>query len=101
MDNFFRKSCEQQEYLDFLEQLLGLEMIDGEAAIGITKMIIDGRVNELSGDQWKTFEKYVAEPNYIDECQRCAGEIPWCEMIDALDNGGYCNYCVHMMEKDD
>lgn len=37
--------------------------------------------------------------NSVEECQRCACDIPWSEMLEALDNGGYCNYCQHMMEK--
>ena len=39
------------------------------------------------------------EYNTIDECQRCGEDIPWCEMFEALDNGGYCSYCQHVMEK--
>lgn len=39
------------------------------------------------------------ENNTVDECQRCGEDVPWCEMLEALDNGGLCSYCQHMMEK--
>ncbi|MBU4541370.1 MAG: hypothetical protein KJ774_09125 [Firmicutes bacterium] len=96
----FKSACEDKEYLDFLQELVNNEMIENEAAIGITKMIIDGRVNESTEKQWYTFEKYVANEHIVENCQRCQESIPWCEMLEALDNGGYCNYCVHMMSKE-
>lgn len=101
-DEFWKECCKDDEYVEYLNELIGFDMIDEDTpAYGITKMIIDGRVNELSSAQWNTFVKYVANEYYVDECARCASTIPWCEMIEALDNGGYCSYCVHMMEKDD
>lgn len=38
------------------------------------------------------------ENNTVDECQRCGEDVPWCEMLEALDNGGFCGYYQHMME---
>jgi len=99
MEDFFRTCCNDQDYLDFLQELVNSDRIDGGAALGVTKMVIDGRCDELSQPQWNTFLKHVAELNYVDGCTRCATPIPWCEMLEALDNGGYCNYCVHKMEK--
>lgn len=37
--------------------------------------------------------------NTVERCTRCSSEIPWCEMLEAIDNGGYCSYCQHMKEK--
>ena len=96
-----RQVVQEEEYLDYLKDLIQSGMIDGQAAIGIAKQVASGQANQLSDKQWDVFEKYVFKPFYVEECTRCACEIPWCEMMDALDNGGYCNYCVHMMEKDD
>lgn len=101
-DEFWRNCCSDEDYLSYLQELIDYEMIDEDTAgYGVTKMIIDGRINELSQAQWNAFVYHVAKEFYVDECARCAQSIPWCEMIAALDNGGYCNYCQHMMEKDD
>ena len=54
--------------------------------------------DSLSDKQKYVFDKAI-EKNAVDKCQRCGIDIPWCEMLEALDNGGYCNYCHHMMEK--
>jgi hypothetical protein len=35
------------------------------------------------------------------ECTRCCSTIPASELVEALDNGGLCNYCWHMTTKDD
>lgn len=101
-NEFWKERCNDNDYLEFLNQLIEFDIIDEDTpAYGITKMVIDGRVNELSLAQWNTFVKYVADEYYVDECTRCAATIPWSEMLEALANGGYCGYCVHMMEKED
>ena len=41
------------------------------------------------------------ENNSVKECKRCSSDIPWCEMIEALDNGGLCGWCQHFKEKMD
>lgn len=94
------KRFEDNDYFSYLQELINNDMIENEAAVGITKMIIDGRVNELSQKQKSVFKKYVAEEYDIKICERCGIEIPWCEMIFSFDNGGLCNYCEHMLEKD-
>ena len=69
----------------------------------IEQLIESGRIEDhgyeaLSAKQKHVFDHMIAN-NTVDECKRCAIDIPWCEMLEALDNGGYCNYCQHMMEK--
>ena len=36
-----------------------------------------------------------------NECTQCGNPIPWPEMLDAHDNGGYCGWCWHHKNKDD
>lgn len=99
-NEFWLQSCENQDFLNFLQELIDYDMIEkATPSYGITRMVIDGRYNELSDTQWKVFVEYVAEPNYVDECARNGCDIPWCEMIAAIDNGGYCGWCAHMLEK--
>ncbi|MCY6372796.1 hypothetical protein [Clostridium ganghwense] len=102
IDEYWVECCNDQDFLDFLQELLDYDMVEKcTPAYGITKMIIDGRYNELSSTQWNVFVNHVAKENYVEECKRCHNSIPWCEMVAALDNGGYCGYCNHLIEKDD
>ena len=59
---------------------------------------MDKGCNALSEKQKFVFDKMVQQ-NSKTECEKCTTPIPWCEMLELLDNGGYCNYCQHMMEK--
>lgn len=90
---------EEEEFKGFLEQLISSNRIEGMEA-GITKFVIDNGYETLSVKQKYVFDRML-DNNSIKECKRCGCTIPWCEMLEALDNGGYCNYCQHMMEKDD
>ncbi|MBP2659691.1 MAG: hypothetical protein H6Q69_2723 [Firmicutes bacterium] len=102
MEDYFKKCCNEEDYLGYLKELIDYgEIEEDTAAYGITKMIIDGRIDELSQYQWNTFLNYVAKSFYVDSCKRCGASIPWCEMYMAMDNGGYCGFCDHMMNKDD
>lgn len=83
----------------FVEDLIKSGRIEGKEA-GIAQRMVDKGYDSLSEKQKYVFDKML-EKNSVSECQRCASDIPWCEMLEALDNGGYCNYCQHMMEKDD
>lgn len=89
----------EEDFKGFLEQLIGSGRIEGTEA-GITKYVIDKDYDSLSPKQKFVFDRMINE-NTLNECKRCGCDIPWCEMLEALDNGGYCNYCQHMMEKDD
>lgn len=94
-----RDICDDQKFIDYIEDLLKLGRIDNEISIGITKMVVEKRGDELSEKQWNAFKKYVVEPNFVESCTACAESVPWCEMLEAVDNGGYCSWCSHMIEK--
>lgn len=87
----------EEDFEGFVEDLIKSGRLDDKTE-GIAKRMLDKGYDSLSDKQKYVFNKAIEE-NYVEECQRCACDIPWCEMLEALDNGGYCNYCQHMMEK--
>ena len=89
----------EEDFNGFVEELISLSYLD-EKEEGISKLYLDKGYDALSDKQRYVFDKAI-EKYTVSECQRCGTAIPWCEMIEALDNGGYCNYCQHMMEKMD
>ena len=87
----------EEDFEGFLEDLIKSGRLDDKEA-GIAKRMLDKGYDNLSDKQKYVFNKMIRN-NSVEECQRCACDIPWSEMLEALDNGGYCNYCQHMMEK--
>lgn len=87
----------EDDFEGFVEDLINSNRLN-DTQSGVAKRMLDKGYDSLSDKQKYVFD-HAIEDNYVDECQRCASEIPWCEMMEALDNGGYCNYCQHMMEK--
>ena len=93
-----RKEKYNEEGLSaFIEELIDSNRLEGMEA-GIARLMLDKGYDSLSKKQRYIFDKSI-ENHTIDECQRCGVDIPWCEMLEALVNGGYCGYCQHMMEK--
>ncbi len=92
------KRYNEEDFKSFVLDLINTNRIESKEA-GIAKLMLDKGYDKLSDKQKYVFDKMIN--NYtIVECQRCGIDIPLCEMLDALDNGGYCNYCKHMMGKD-
>ena len=87
----------EEDFNGFVEELINSSCVEGKEA-GIAKLMLDKGYDSLSEKQKFVFDRAI-EDNTVDECQRCGDDIPWCEMLEALDNGGYCGYCQHMMEK--
>lgn len=87
----------EEDFEGFLEDLIKSGRLDDKEA-GIAKRMLDKGYDNLSDKQKYVFNKMIRN-NSVEECQRCACDIHWSEMLEALDNGGYCNYCQHMMEK--
>lgn len=87
----------EEDFEGFVQDLISTGRIEGKEA-GIAKLMLDKGYDALSDKQKYVFDKMIKE-NSVEECKRCAIDIPWCEMLEALENGGYCNYCQHMMEK--
>lgn len=89
----------EEGFNDFLQELVDSEQLEPMQK-GITKLVIDKGYDILSDKQKHVFN-YMIDEICTETCERCGIEIPWCEMFDALDNGGYCNYCKHMLEKNE
>ena len=87
----------EEDFEGFLEDLIKSGRLDDKEA-GIAKRMLDKGYDNLSDKQKYVLNKMIRN-NSVEECQRCACDIPWSEMLEALDNGGYCNYCQHIMEK--
>lgn len=87
----------EEDFEGFVEELIKSGRLE-DKEIGISKRMLDNGYSSLSDKQKYVFDKMI-DNNSVEVCKRCACDIPWCEMLEALDNGGYCNYCQHMMEK--
>lgn len=87
----------EEDFEGFVEDLIKSGRLE-DKEFGISKRMLDKGYGSLSNKQKYVFDKMI-DSNSVEECKRCACDIPWCEMLEALDNGGYCNYCQHMMEK--
>lgn len=94
------KRFNEDDFINYLKDLLSFEMITNNE-IDVVKKVISNNFSKISDSEKEIFLENVITYNYVDECERCGEIIPWCEMIPALHNGGYCSYCQHMMEKDD
>ena len=90
-----RKRFHEDDFNEFLESLIQSGRLDAMQS-GITKLVIDRGYDRLSPKQKKVFD-YMIDTNSVEICERCANEIPWNEMIFALDNGGY--YCQYIEDK--
>lgn len=82
------------EYLNWLIESNRLEPMQA----GITMLVLDKGLESLSYKQRRVFD-YMVDQNAVDCCCRCGSPIPWNEMSDAVDNGGYCGYCQYMKDK--
>ena len=89
----------EEDFGGFVSALITSGRIEGKEA-GIAKYMIDHGYESLSEKQKFVFDQMIKD-NTVDECQRCGVDIPWCEMLEALDNGGLCGYCQHVKEKMD
>ena len=87
-------------FQSYLNKLINLEMISDDTAAGIAKQVIDKGVDSLSDKQeYRLITKGLLPGNYIPYCDRCGEEIPWSEMLYALDDS-LCSYCRHISQKD-
>lgn len=97
LNNTKKERYLEDDFNGFVEELINLSRLEVKEE-GIAKRMLAKGYDSLSDKQKYVFDKTI-EKNAVDKCQRCGIDIPWCEMLEALDNGGYCNYCHHMMEK--
>lgn len=89
----------EEDFNDFLEDLIKSGRIEGKEA-GIAKLVLDKGYDALSDKQKYVFDKMI-DCNTVSRCKLDGNEIPWNEMFDALDNGGYCSHCQYILDDDD
>ena len=88
----------EEDFEGFVQDLLKSGRLEDSKEIGIAKRMLDKGYNSLSEKQKYVFDNMI-DNNSVKECKGGDGDIPWCEMLEALDNGGYCSHCQHMWEK--
>lgn len=89
--------AEERERQSFVQTLLERDLLTGSAA-GVARQYVDRGDASLSKNQRHVLDEAVEE-HRVQECSRCATDIPWSEQAEALDNGGLCGYCAHMADK--
>jgi hypothetical protein len=94
------RQIDDDGFNDFLQEIIEREHLE-DAALGITKKVMDEGVSSLSPKQKHVFQTYVLGEFVTSECKRCGGDIPWSEIYHAHDNGHLCNWCWHMTTKND
>ena len=97
--NFMRNRYNEEDFNYYVGDLIASGRLNEKEA-GIAKQMLDQGYDSLSDKQKYVFDKAI-ENNSMKECKRCSSDIPWCEMIEALDNGGLCGWCQHFKEKMD
>ena len=71
-----------------------------DAESGITKQVIDKGIDSLSERQKFIFDSMI-QKNSVEKCSWGGEDIPWSEMIEAMENGGYCSACYKNLHDDD
>ncbi|WP_419881981.1 hypothetical protein ACN6MY_21450 [Peribacillus sp. B-H-3] len=95
-----RVRVKEPDFRDYVRELFQGKRLDGDAVLGIAIKIVASSVESLSLEQFEIFMRHGLYPsNYVEKCERCAEDIPWCEMYSALEDP-YCSYCRHVIEKD-
>ncbi|OIB05000.1 hypothetical protein AK95_14430 [Paenibacillus sp. LC231] len=88
----------------YVKELLEFKRLDdsNDMVIGIAKLIATKGIEALTEPQLFAFTKHGILPHlYLGECGRCAHDIPWSEMLVAVEESGNCAYCQHLIDKDD
>lgn len=88
------------DFACYVKELLDGNHIEGKAARGIAKQLVDPKGDQLSDKQLETLAEYgILNGNYQDGCDMCAHPIPWSEMYDAVHDDGLCSHCRNLQEK--
>lgn len=90
--NHMTDRYEEDDFSDFINQVIIMKHLDSKEE-GIAKLMLDTSYSHLSGKQRFVFDNNVVEPFYVESCEMCASPVPWTEMYEAHDNGGYCSWC--------
>lgn len=86
----------EPDFNDYLNDLLKSGRLNKTEA-GITKQVIDEGYDSLSYKQKYVFDKMI-EKNSVEVCNFDGSNIPWNEMLEALENGGYSSHGKHLLD---
>jgi hypothetical protein len=89
---------QEEDFPEFLTALIEGHMLEPMAE-GIARIVLDKGVKALSDKQRFVFEKEALGYFYVDKCALDGADIPWSEMLEAADNGGYCSRCAQAVGK--
>lgn len=89
----------EEDFNSFVEDLIRSGRLNENEA-RTAQYMLDNGYEALSEPQKRVFDDAIRK-NSVNECGMCAEDIPWNEMLNALDNGGLCSYCQHVKEKMD
>lgn len=94
------KRYNEEDFPDFLQDLIANNRLNDSKQEGITKLVIDKGYEVLTSKQKHVFEQAIDIYTY-EECSRCGEDIPWSEMSAAEDNGKICSWCAQLTSHDD
>jgi hypothetical protein len=109
-DDHCSRHCETcpegfREFFDYLSQLIDSEVLD-DAALGITKQIINKGFDSLTPKQDVVFDKNVLKPYTRKYCKglnndykNCQGGPRWEEMYDVVFEDSFCSFCQHCFDE--
>ncbi|MDH3975144.1 MAG: restriction endonuclease subunit S [Deltaproteobacteria bacterium] len=83
----------------FIDELIKSGELEDEL-LEIVELIAQSGYDYLTENQKDDFNQYIWHQYYTEECGRCGAHIPWIEMFQAYEKGGFCGWCQHMMEKE-
>jgi len=87
------KKFYEDDFNECLEQLIKMDMIEKDFVKDIAEIVLTEGYDSLSENQRRAFIFCAIKPNSKKECDRCGIEIPWSEMIEAVETG-LCGYIV-------
>ncbi|WP_304953657.1 hypothetical protein [uncultured Alistipes sp.] len=80
------------DFVDFLWTLS--DQLESEEQDILQRVVDGGRAayEALSNKEKRIFDEIV-DMNTVENCERNGDPIPWNDMIEARNSGGYCSYC--------
>jgi len=97
-----KRPMEKDDGNAFLVGLTTSGHIEDRRALGVLRHVIDRGIESRSVKQIWVWNQFV-QPllNRVATCEGGCGAISVHEKLNAPDNGGFCAYCEHKMDKDD
>ena len=89
---------EQEEYRDYLRQLVDNGDIEGAAA-GIARLVIDKGKSDLTERQRYVFEHSVETAFPQPACGQCGELIPWEDAYRFIHADSLCSSCQHSYDR--